>query len=266
MDDPMSTSRPVFGPGGIEGVMCDLDGVLYRGDRPIAGAAEAVERMRDGGVRVVFCTNNSHFTVAQYVDKLARMGIAAVDGDIVTSAVVTAAVLERRGLAGESVYVIGGEGIRDALRAAGIGVDDTDPRAVVVGWDPDFTYDRMRRAAAAVMGGASLIATNGDATFPAPDGLWPGAGSILASIETAAGVRAEIMGKPNPPMMEVAAGRLEGARSIAVIGDRPDSDLAGGVARGWTTILVLSGVTTRAGAAEVQPPPDYVVESIADLA
>ena len=254
-----------FGPGGIDGVMCDLDGVLYRGDEPIAGAADAVARLRDAGVRFIFCTNNSRSTVEQYVNKLGTMGVPATPDEIVTSAVVTAEVLAGRGLAGTTVYVIGGEGIREALGEAGLTVDGDDPGAVVVGWDPEFTYDKMKTAAAAVMGGAALIATNGDATFPAPEGLWPGAGSILASIETASGRRAEVMGKPNDPMMEVAADRLRGASRIAVIGDRPDSDLAGGVARGWTTILVLTGVTGAGGVDRITPPPDYVVESIADL-
>lgn len=260
----MEGRLPVFGDAGIDGVMCDLDGVLYRGDEPVPGAADAVARIRALGVRLLFCTNNSHFTVAAYVDKLGRAGVPAEPEEILTSAVVTASVLAGRGL--RDVYVVGGSGIREALAEAGLRVGEDAPEAVVVGWDPEFTYDKMRTAAGAVMGGARLVATNGDATFPAPGGLWPGAGSILASIEKASGARAEVMGKPNPPMMDVAAARLGGARRIAVIGDRPDSDLAGGVARGWTTILVLTGVTTRAEADALSPPPDYVVDSIADLA
>jgi 4-nitrophenyl phosphatase len=256
---------PEFGPEGIDGVMCDLDGVLYRGDEPVPGAAAAVARVRAKGVRFLFCTNNSRSTVAQYVEKLTRLGIPASADEMLTSAIVTAEVLESRGLAGMSVLVIGGEGIRNALGEAGIEVGDADPGAVVVGWDPEFTYDKMRAAASAVMNGATLIATNGDATFPAPGGLWPGAGSILASIETATGVRAEVMGKPNPPMMDVVAARLAGARRIAVIGDRPDSDLAGGAARGWETILVLTGVTRREDVGGVSPRPDYIADSIADL-
>lgn len=257
--------KPAFGPEGIDALMCDLDGVLYRGDEPIPGAADAVARLRDAGVSFLFCTNNSRSTVAQYVDKLAAMGVPATSEEIVTSAVVTAEVLGQRGLAGESVLVVGGEGIRQALADAGLRVGGDEPGAVVVGWDPSFTYDTMRTAARAVMNGATLIATNGDATFPAPDGLWPGAGSILASIETASGRRAEVMGKPHQPMMDVAAERLAGARRIAVVGDRPDSDLAGGVARGWTTILVLTGVTSPGDVDRVTPRPDYVIDSIAEL-
>ena len=259
-------TTPAFGPGAIDGLVCDLDGVLYRGDTPIEGAAAAIARLRAAGVRVLFCTNNSHFTVARYAEKLARMGVPAVPGEILTSAVVTAEVLAGRGLGGATALVVGGAGIREALTGAGLVVDgDGPPAVVVVGWDPGFTYDAMRTAATAVREGAALVATNGDATFPAPEGLWPGAGSILASIETASGGRAEIMGKPHDPMMEVAARRLEGASRIAVVGDRPDSDLAGGLARGWTTILVLTGVTAPDEADAVEPRPDYVVDSIASL-
>jgi 4-nitrophenyl phosphatase len=262
---PAAAVRLPFGGNGIDALVCDLDGVLYRGDRPIPGAAPAVGRLRGAGVRVLFCTNNSHFTVEEYAAKLARMDVAAVPEEIVTSAVVTAEVLAARGFAGQRALVVGGAGIRTALESKGIATSGGAPAVVVVGWDPEFTYDDMRTAASAVRSGAAFVATNADATFPAPDGLWPGAGSILASIERASGAGAEVMGKPHAPMMDVAARRLEGADRIAVVGDRPDSDLAGGRARGWTTILVLTGVTAREDVPGVEPRPDYVVESIAEL-
>jgi len=267
-DDPRSAAALSFGAGGIDGLVCDLDGVLYRGNVPVDGAADAVRRLRDAGVSILFCTNNSHFTVAQYAEKLARMGVAAAEDEILTSAIVTAEVLATRGVRGRRARVVGGAGIREALEGAGIEVvdDHGSPDVVVVGWDPEFTYDDMRSAADAVRAGAPLVATNADATFPAPEGLWPGAGSILASIERASGRTAEVMGKPHAPMMDVAADRLASASRIAVVGDRPDSDLAGGRARGWTTILVLSGVTSKDQVAAVEPRPDYVVESIASLA
>lgn len=254
-----------FGADGIDGLVCDLDGVLYRGNEAVPGAAGAVERLRAAGVSLLFCTNNSHSTVAQYVEKLARAGVPAEPEEILTSAIVTADVLASRGLAGHRALVVGGYGITDALEAVGIAVDGDAPEVVVVGWDPDFTYETMRRAATAVREGAAFVATNGDATFPAATGLWPGAGAILAAIEKASGGKAEVMGKPNAPMMEVAARRLAGAKRIAVVGDRPDSDLAGGAARGWTTILVLTGVTSKDDVPNVSPVPDYVVDSLADL-
>lgn len=250
---------------GFDGLVCDLDGVVYRGDEPVAGAAEAIRRLQRCGVRVIFCTNNSHHTVDQYVLKLRRLGVDVAPADVLTSGVVTAEVIGPR-YEGARALVIGGEGIREPLRRSGIEPDGGDaPAVVVVGWDPSFDYDAMRRAARAVLAGATLVATNADATFPAVDGLSPGAGAILASIERATGSRAEVMGKPNPPMMERAAARLDGYDQIAMLGDRPDTDLAGGRTRGWMTILVLSGVTRSEQVAGITPAPDIVLGSLGDL-
>lgn len=256
--------------GDFDGLVCDLDGVVYRGDHAIEGSVEAIASLRAGGVRVLFSTNNSRSTVQQYMDKLTGMGIEVAPEAILTSAVVTAEVLEARGLAGKTAIVIGGAGIREALGSVCISVKDepevTAADLVVVGWTPEFTYDDMRRAALAIRRGARLVATNDDAAFPAAGGeLWPGAGAILASIERATGARAEVMGKPHAPMMEAAARRLEGASSIAVVGDRPETDLAGGAARGWTTILALSGVTDAASARSLDPQPDLIVGSLSEL-
>ena len=253
----------------FDGLVCDLDGVIYRGADPVAGAVEAVGRLKDRGIKVVFCTNNSRSTTEQYLTKLTGMGVEVSENEILTSATVTAEVLKERGFSGKTAIVVGGDGVREALANVCISVKD-DPAVsvsdlVVVGFDPTFTYDAMRRAAVAVMRGATLIATNDDASFPAEEELWPGAGAILASIETAAGRRAEVMGKPHPPMMEAAAKRLGGCRQIVVVGDRPDTDLAGGRSKGWTTILVLSGVTTSREAARLEDEPDFIIGSIAEL-
>lgn len=253
----------------FDGLVCDLDGVIYRGDEAIPGSAAAIAAMRDRGVRILFCTNNSRSTVADYVEKLASFGIEIGEEEVLTSAIVTAGVLQERGFPGKTAIVVGGEGIRDALAEVCISVKDdpaiTAADLVVVGWDPDFTYDAMRRASVAVRRGATLVATNNDPSFPAADALWPGAGAILASIETASGAKAEVMGKPFSPMMEQATRRLDGATHIAAVGDRPDTDLAGAMARGWTTILVLSGVTSASQAKRLDPQPDLVLGSIAEL-
>lgn len=255
----------------MDGLVCDLDGVVYRGDQPIAGASEAIDRMRRTGLRLVFCTNNSRLTVDEYVQKLAGLGVKASPAEVLTSGVVTAEVLAERGVTGAHAIVVGGQGLRAALTDVGIVIDD-DPSAgsadlVVVGWDRAFDFDAMRRAALAVRSGADFVATNKDASFPAPGGeLWPGAGAILASIEVASGRSAEVMGKPHAPMMDAAARRLSGCEHIAIVGDRPETDLAGGVVRGWTTILVLSGVTDASEVESLDPPADLVIDSLANLA
>ncbi|MGH2730639.1 MAG: HAD-IIA family hydrolase [Actinomycetota bacterium] len=246
-----------------------MDGVLYRGDEPVPGAKEAVERLRARGIRIVFCTNNSTAAVEDYVAKLTGMGITATAEDVLTSAVVTARVLEERGFRGRRAIVVGGRGLRAGLESVGLAiVDDPDVTAadiVVVGLDTSFDYAALRRAADAVRAGARFVATNDDATLPAAGGIWPGAGSIVAAIETAAGRRAEVMGKPHAPMMDSVAARLAGAAHIAAVGDRPETDLAGASERGWTTVLVFSGVTSAADARRLDPPPDLILDSIADL-
>jgi phosphoglycolate/pyridoxal phosphate phosphatase family enzyme len=252
----------------MDGLVCDLDGVVYRGEEPIPGAPEALARLRRAGVRVVFCTNNSTRTPEQYAEKLTRLGVAARPDEILTSAVVTAEVLRQRGFTGRRALVVGGEGLRRALD--GIGVAHADGSGavdvVVVGLDRSFDYELMRRAAAALHAGAAFIASNDDATFPAPGGeMWPGAGAILASLQVASGRRAEVMGKPHTPMMDAAERRLSGSRDIVIVGDRPETDLRGGAAKGWRTVLVLSGVTSRADARSVEPAPDAVIESLAEL-
>ncbi len=253
------------------GVVCDLDGVVYRGDEPIPGAAEALERMRASGMKLLFCTTNSYPTVEDYERKLADVGIDMRREELVTSAIVTAEVLAARGMAGAEAIVIGGDGLRESLRGVGVEPSDTGQASradlVVVGYDPTFDYDAMRRGSLALRAGALFVATNDDASFPAPGGaLWPGAGAILASLVTASGRLPEVMGKPHAPMMDALEARLAGTRRILIVGDRPDTDLAGGRVKGWTTVLVLSGVTGRAEVAGLDHPPDMVVDDIGELA
>ena len=233
---------------GIDGLVCDLDGVVYRGAEAIPGSVEALNRLRNDGVRIVYATNNSESTVQQYLDKLRGLGLEVEEEQIVTSAVVLAEVLRERNVAGRTALVVGGAGAVEAIEGLGVSIL-RDPSAdeadmVIVGLDVKFDYEALRRASTAVREGATLIATNSDASYPVAGGLWPGSGSILAAIEVASGGTAEVMGKPHRPMMESALRRLPDASHIAMVGDRPDTDLAGATAMGWTTILVLSGVTT----------------------
>ncbi|MDQ3646055.1 MAG: HAD-IIA family hydrolase [Actinomycetota bacterium] len=256
-------------PGRVDGLVCDLDGVLYVGNGAVLGAPEALAAIRRAGVRIVLATNNATLTPEGYASKLREMGFAVDPAEILTSARVTAEVLHRRGMAGQRAYVIGADGLRDAL----LGVDveplplerATEADMVVVGADPSFTYASLRAAADLARGGAPLIATNPDPTYPSAHGLLPGAGSLVAAIETASGAVAEVMGKPNRPMMEAAARRLEGCRSVAAIGDQPLTDLAGARSMGWRTILVLSGVTDASAAASLSPAADHVLADITEL-
>ena len=254
---------------GVDGIVCDLDGVLYRGPQPIPGAAETVDHLRNGGIPIVFVTNNASATVEERLARMSALGVHASPDELITSAVVTAEHLVSEGWKGSTALMVGMDGLQRALEDAGIrlvdGSDGTQPDLVVVASDQRFTYEDMSAAATAIRNGAHFVAANDDATFPAPDGLLPGAGAIVASIAVASGRQPVVIGKPHPPMMEAAARRLEGCRRIAVVGDQPATDLAGARTMGWATVLVLSGVTSAEEAAVLDPRPDVVLPSIVDL-
>lgn len=241
----------------------DLDGVLYRGDGPIPEAVDAVARLRAAGRAIVFMTNNSARTPERVASRLSEMGFEADPREVVTSAQVTAERLASRG--GGSAFVIGEDGVRTALARCGLEVVDGEPARVdhvVVGWDRSVTYDKLRTACVLVERGASLIATNADASYPAPNGLWPGAGALLAVVTTTTGATAEIVGKPHAPMFEAARAR-GGGSSPVVIGDRLDTDVAGATGLVMDSILVLTGISRREelGAAGV-PSPTYVIDDL----
>ncbi len=240
------------------GWVLDLDGVVWLGDQPIAGAADAVRRVQEAGEPIAFVTNNSYGRRSDVARKLREHGIDAGDG-VVTSAMAAATLIN----AGERVLVCGGPGVAEEVIAAGASlVDGDEADAVVVGYDPTFDDDRMRRAATAVRRGARLIATNDDATYPMPEGLVPGAGSILASIVTASGSRPTIAGKPHQPMVDLVRTRV-GTDGV-VVGDRPETDGLFARALGMRFALVLSGVTKRDDL-PVEPSPAVAADDLAAL-
>ncbi len=252
--------------GGGQLVCCDLDGVIWRGDVPIPGSAEAVTRMRDAGLRVVFLTNNSSGRIDDYVQKLAVAGITAAPDDVGTSAQAAAALLAREIEPGARVLACAGPGVVEALDANGfVTVDDGPAAAVVVGWHRTFDFERLRRASDAIRAGARYVATNLDPTYPGADGLLPGAGSLAAAVSTASGQRPEVAGKPEAPMVAFVHARF--GRTGVMVGDRPSTDGALAAALGWPFALVLSGIAGSHGEEGVpQPSPPYVADDLGALA
>ncbi|SRR5712691_9989008 len=243
----------------------DLDGVLYRGTEPTPGAADALARLRDAGKRLAFVTNNSSKTPQDVAEHLRSVGVPAEEAEVETSSMVTAALLVERGVT--TAFVVGELGLRSALQERGIELLDGEPQwadAVVVGWDRSADYAKLRTASLLVQRGAAFMATNADASFPAPDGRWPGAGALLASIETTTGKRAEVIGKPQPPILLAALARAGGGRPL-LVGDRLDTDIAGAAALGWDSMLVLTGISTAAEAAVAVPAPTYVADDLSAL-
>jgi HAD superfamily hydrolase (TIGR01450 family) len=240
--------------------LIDLDGVVWLGDAPIAGSADALTRLVARGDTVAYCTNNSSTTVPAYRDKLARHGLPG--DEILTSALAAANLVEP----GERVLVCADRGVVEALTERGAtpveaGRADAGPcDAVVVGFHRSFDYDRMKAATRAVLGGARLIATNDDPIYPDADGPSPGNGAILASIERATGRRAIIAGKPHQPMVDLVHERL-GPTAGIMVGDSPSTDGGLAAALGWPFVLVLTGNTTAAQAVAVGA--DLVVADLA---
>lgn len=243
-------------------VFCDLDGVVWLAHRPIPGSPEAIARLRAAGHRVVFVTNNSSARVAEQEAALLRIGIPA-EGDVLTSSMAAALLLEP----GETALVCGSVGIVEALERRGVVVRTEGPvDAVVVGWHRDFDYSGLSRAATAVLGGARLIGTNDDPTYPTPDGPIPGGGSILAAVSTASGVEPVVAGKPHEPMASLVRSTVgaEAMGEAVMVGDRPSTD--GRFARllGCRYAHVRSGVTPPG--AEFEPVPDIERNDLAAVA
>jgi HAD superfamily hydrolase (TIGR01450 family) len=231
--------------------------VIWLADEPIAGAAEAVARLRGAGEAVVFVTNNSSQPVGEVEAKLAHQGIPAV-GDVITSAMAAAVLVEP----GERILVCAGPGVVEALDARGaVPVRDGDADAVLVGFHRDFDYERLRIAARAVRRGARLLATNDDSSYPTPEGPIPGGGAILAAVVTATGVQPVVAGKPNRPMADLVRRRLGDEGTM--VGDRPDTDGRFARALGYRFALVHTGVTPAG--VPVDPAPDLVAPDLPTL-
>ena len=249
-----------------DALLFDLDGVLYRGDEPVPGAASALARLRADSATIRFLTNNSARTPVQIAKRLGGMGIEAQPSEILTSGLATAALLRREGTTG-TAFVVGERGVREALEEAGIQTVDGDPDRVdlvVVGWDRELTYDKLRTAALLVQRGARLVATNADVTYPAPDGLWPGAGSILAAVVAASGATPTVVGKPSRPLFEAAAEETGASRPL-VVGDRLDTDVAGAWNMRWDSFLVTTGASHLPDLLDSPIIPTFVAGSLAAL-
>lgn len=252
-----------------DGLLIDLDGVVWIGREQVPGSAEALAALIEGGKQVVFVTNNPGRPVSTYAERLRAAGVPAGESQIVTAGMVTASLAAERAGEGAPCFVIGAAAFRETAAAAGLELLDgeaaREARAVLVSGHRGFDYDELLTATLALQGGAMLFATSRDPTLPMPGGAWPGTGSVLAAIETASGAVAEIGGKPERHLFELARERIPAAERVAMVGDRIASDIEGGRRAGLATVLVLSGASTRAEAEAADPPPDHVVDDLATL-
>lgn len=251
----------------VKGVISDMDGVLWRGDEPLPGMHDLFAILRQRGIPIVLATNNSTKSQAEYIQKLQQMGVNSLsESQIVTSGTATASYLQKQYPAGTPVFVLGGDGLRHILQSAGFSIERDAARVVVVGADFNLTYDNLKRATYLIRDGADFIGTNIDATFPLPDGLAPGAGSIIAAVATATGATPQIIGKPAAAMFQSALEVLgTNAYETLMIGDRLNTDIEGAMQAGLKAALVLTGVTTPAELAASGLEPDGVYEDLPAL-
>jgi 4-nitrophenyl phosphatase len=260
---------------GITTFLFDLDGVLWRGDTPIEGAAQAVNKLREAGRKCLFCTNNSSRTTAFYVEKLKRSGLEVTEDDVLTSSWVTAHYLSGHFTGPFLAYVIGEEGIYSSLQKIGAhivpesdldGIESVD--CVVVGIDREFNYQKLQHAQRLIQHGALFIATNRDGSYPVENGVAPGAGSIVAAVETASGITPVTVGKPRPVMVELAIQKFNlKPGEVALVGDRLDTDIACARRAGITAVCVLTGVTSqdKASRARGELRPHYIYANLTDM-
>jgi 4-nitrophenyl phosphatase len=247
-------------------LILDMDGVLWRDDQAIGDLNDIIHRIDVLRLKYILSTNNSTRTPEQYRSKLASFG-AKVDVDhIITSSMALASILEKEHPKGGKIYVIGEQGLVDAMQAKGFLSSDEGVVAVVAGMDRHLTFPKLERAALLIRAGVPFYGTNPDKTFPTPRGLVPGAGAILALLETATGVEPIIAGKPQRYMFDLALNRMNvSAAETVSVGDRLETDIVGGIQAGCKTALVLTGVTSKEILASSNLQPDMVVDKLADL-
>lgn len=247
-------------------LITDMDGVLWRGKEPMPGLVEFFQFLRQRGVRFVCATNNASTSAEDLAKRLQGWGTDVQPDEIVTSATATADYLATILPVGSRLYVIGMGGLRAALEQQGFVLADDSVAAVVVGIDWHLTYNHLKRAALNIRAGAKFIGTNGDRTFPNPEGIIPGNGALLAALEAATEVRPFIVGKPSPTLYQTALNRLEAApEETLVLGDRLETDILGAVLLGMKSALVLSGVTTREQLIASDYQPDWIFDDIQAL-
>jgi glycerol 3-phosphatase-2 len=256
--------------GPIDGVHCRARRCRLGGRRRDPGAAEALNELRARGNQVVFLTNDPRGSRAEYARRLVSLGIDASPDQVVTSGAATADFLAtHEGVDGQTAFVIGSRALKAEMQRAGLCLLDIehgrDADCVVVGGHSHFNYDELRVAAQAVRHGAPFYATNRDAVFPMPDGLWPGTGAVLAAVEAAAGRPAVAIGKPEALIFAAARAHLGDCGHVTMIGDELDADIAGGRRAGLTTILVLTGNASVDDVRTASAKPDLTVASLAAL-
>ncbi|MCD8376484.1 MAG: HAD-IIA family hydrolase [Oscillospiraceae bacterium] len=248
-----------------KGFICDMDGVIYHGNRLLPGVPEFFDWLKRNKKKFLFLTNSGQYTPRELQQKLGRMGLEVEESNFYTSALATAYFLNSQAPRC-SAYVMGEHGILNALYDMGITYNDVNPDYVVVGESSAYNLEMITKAIRLVQAGAKLIGTNSDLTGPTECGIAPACRALLAPIELATGKRAYYVGKPNPLMMRNGL-QLLGVHSAeaAIIGDRMDTDIIAGIETGLDTVLVLSGVTSRSECRDFPYQPRLILNGVGEI-
>ncbi len=248
-----------------KGFLCDMDGVIYHGDRILPGAKEFVKWLQDEKKEFLFLTNNSSKTRKELQIKLANLGIEVDEDHFYTSALATASFLKRQ-CPGGSAYVIGDAGLTNAIYNAGFSINSINPDYVVLGETRTYSYEMVEKATQLVLNGAKLIGCNPDMTGPTETGIAPATRALISPIEMASGRKAYFVGKPNPLMMSHGLSLLGiNKEDAAIVGDRMDTDIVAGMESSMDTVLVLSGVTSLETMEEFPYRPKYIYNGVGDI-
>ncbi len=253
----------------IKGLIIDMDGVLWRDSQPIGDLPLIFDRINELGLKAILATNNATKTVQEYIQKLSSFGVDLESWQVINSAQATGIYLQKNYPKGTKVYVVGQQSLMNTLESYGLSVvDDGVGRIeiVVASLDFDLNYNKLKKASLLIQSGCEFIGTNPDATFPTPSGFIPGSGTVVGALEIASGKKATIMGKPQPHLYQMALDRLaiKPGETLA-IGDRLETDIAGGHSAGVHTALVLSGVSTREQAEAFEFPPTIITDNLYGL-
>ncbi len=248
-----------------KGFICDMDGVIYHGNKILPGVKVFIDWLNREKKEYLFLTNNSGYTTKELQQKLFRMGLEVSEDHFYTSALATASFLKEQA-PGCSVYAIGEAGLWGALYDAGITMNDINPDYVVVGEGKTYSLETITKATNLVLGGAKLIGTNSDVSGPIENGIAPACGALVSPIEIATGKKAYFCGKPNPLMMRTGLKLLNCHSGEAVmVGDRMDTDVISGLESGMSTVLVLSGVSSKETLKTFGYRPSVVLDGVGDI-
>ena len=249
----------------IKSWLTDMDGVLVHEGQALRGAAQLIKQWQDSETPFLVLTNNSIYTPRDLSARLRATGLDIPEERIWTSALATAAFLNKQKPYG-SAYVLGEAGMTTALHEIGYVQTDQNPDYVVLGESRNFNFDNLTKAIRLINNGARFIATNPDATGPSAEGVLPATGSVAALITKATGREPYIVGKPNPMMFRSAMNKISAhSESTGMIGDRMDTDVVAGIEAGLHTVLVLTGIADDNEISKYPFRPTEILNSVADL-